>query len=556
MKLIHWLIVPLLSWNLGASAAPPAAGALQPSVPFEVPPKYSPSLNIQKPKPTAPSPQADSDIQNIVVNRLQFTGVELFAPSILIDSCRFVAGKSYSLTELRAMATCIERYYHAHGYPVTQAYLPAQDIDDGALTIAVLEGRYGQVLVRNRSHASADVLADLLQDIKSGDVVVAAPLERRLLLLSDLPAVKIAATLVPGVELGTSDLMVDVSPGPRVNGSIDVDNAGNYHTGALRAGATIFLNEPTGQGDVASLRLLTSGGGLNYLRATYQLQVGQARAGVAFSHLEYALGKEFESLLANGTANSVGLFGSYPLLRSSNKNLYIGASFDAKQFEDRLDAVSSVTNKNTHVLGVSLSGEERDSLGAGGQSSFALTMSSGVLAIHTSAALSYDAATAKTNGQFTKLALSASRLQNLSPSLALFAGLNGQLASKNLDSSEKMHLGGAFAVRSYPEGESYGDEGYVANVELRWLLPRASQPATGDLQLFGFIDTGSIKAYKNPWSSDTNHRQLSGTGVGVNWTTNDKFLLRLTYAHKLGNEAATSAPDADQRVWLQAIKYF
>jgi hypothetical protein len=32
--------------------------------------------------------------------------------------------------------------------------------------------------------------------------------------------------------------------------------------------------------------------------------------------------------------------------------------------------------------------------------------------------------------------------------------------------------------------------------------------------------------------------------------------LRLAYAHKLGDEAARSAPDASERVWLQAIKYF
>ena len=41
--------------------------------------------------------------------------------------------------------------------------------------------------------------------------------------------------------------------------------------------------------------------------------------------------------------------------------------------------------------------------------------------------------------------------------VSLFASVNGQLASKDLDSSEKMVLGGMYAVRAYPEGEAYAD---------------------------------------------------------------------------------------------------
>jgi hemolysin activation/secretion protein len=119
-----------------------------------------------------------------------------------------------------------------------------------------------------------------------------------------------------------------------------------------------------------------------------------------------------------------------------------------------------------------------------------------------------------------------------------------------------MGLGGMAAVRAYPEGEGYGDEGYVLNLEARWLLPQWSPRAIGQLQLVGFIDTGSVTLNKNPWSAGANQRSLSGAGIGLNWTAADKFQLRLAYAHKLGTEAARSAPDADDRVWLQAIKYF
>jgi hemolysin activation/secretion protein len=119
-----------------------------------------------------------------------------------------------------------------------------------------------------------------------------------------------------------------------------------------------------------------------------------------------------------------------------------------------------------------------------------------------------------------------------------------------------MELGGMAGVRAYPEGEAYGDEGYVLNLEARWLLPPWSPRAIGQLQLVGFIDAGSVVLNKNPWTTDSNQRSLSGAGIGLNWAAANKYQVRLAYAHKLGNEAARSAPDANDRLWLQAVKYF
>jgi hemolysin activation/secretion protein len=551
MKTMHWLLLSLIAIGSHAMAADPmpTGGSLQPPPIKDGHSIKVPSLDLPPSKPLLAAPDAEAERLKIVVKSLRIAGAQVFSQAELIAVCGFSAGNAYSLTQVRAMATCIERYYQDHGYPVAQAYLPAQDILDGVIGIAVAEGHYAQVLVRNQSHVSAEVLSGVLQDIKKGELVASDTLETQLLLLSDLPGVQIKSALVPGATFGTSDLMVDVLPGRRVTGSIDADNAGNYYTGALRVGATIFLNEPTGEGDVASLRLLTSGEGLNYFRAAYQLQVGQARIGAAYSNLEYTLGQGYESLHANGSASSMGFFGSYPLLRSRNANLYVGGSYESKRFEDRQDLESFAfkTEKTVHVFTASITGDQRDNLGAGGLSTFALNLSSGNLT---------NQATAPSNGHFNKLGYSASRLQSVSPAFVLYAGINGQLASKNLDASEKMELGGMFAVRAYPEGEGYGDEGYVLNLEARWLLPQWTTKSVGQLQLVGFFDAGSVTLYKNPSTNEPNQRNLSGAGIGLNWSAADRFQMRLAYAHKLGDEAARSAPDANDRLWMQAIKYF
>ena len=427
-------------------------------------------------------PQYEPGSLKLVVKSLQIIGSLALSEAELIVVADFKAGSALTLAELRSMAMKIEKFYHARGYIVAQAYLPAQDINDGAIKITVAEGHYAKIMVRNQSNVAGGVVSGLMDGLSSGDIITAGALESHLLLLSDLPGVQISSALVPGASLGTSDLLLDILPGKRITASIDADNAGNRYTGAVRVGATLNFNEPTGQGDVASLRLLTSGEGLNYFRASYEMQIGKARVGAAHSSLEYALGKEFENLLANGTAQVTNFYGNYPLRRSRDANLYTGLSYETKRFQDRLDSVMALTDKTAHVWTASLHGDHRDNFGGGGSNSYALALTSGQISILTPAARAFDAATAHSNGHFGKLGFSASRLQTITNRLSLFARIDGQIASKNLDISEKMELGGMYAVRAYPEGEAYGDQGAVASVEARLQLPKWSPSAVGDMQ--------------------------------------------------------------------------
>jgi hemolysin activation/secretion protein len=361
---------------------------------------------------------------------------------------------------------------------------------------------------------------------------------------------------VPGAALGTSDLLVDLAPGQLVTGSVEADNAGNRYTGAARIGATINLNNMAGRGDVASLRVLYSGSGLAYGRASYQMQFGRLMAGVAYTALNYQLGEEFSSLQAHGTARIASLYGSYPLIRSRNSNLNLRLDYDHKSLRDFTDSTSTVTDKRAQVLTLGLNGNGRDRLGGGGAFYYSIALSSGDLDIRTPVALAADAATARSNGRFLKLALQGSRLQHLTDRLSLYVAMNGQLASKNLDISEKMALGGPYGVRAYPVGEAYGDEAYVLNLEARFLLPPFAQAMPGQMHLIGFVDTGAAVINRNPWAAGSNHRQLSGAGIGLTWEDFNNLSLKLAYARKLGHEVATSAPDRSGRFWIQLVKYF
>eukprot|EP01031_Cornospumella_fuschlensis_P003860 gene3860-4813_t len=119
-----------------------------------------------------------------------------------------------------------------------------------------------------------------------------------------------------------------------------------------------------------------------------------------------------------------------------------------------------------------------------------------------------------------------------------------------------MELGGMNGVRAYPQGEAYGDDGYLINLEARYLLPKFSERIPGEMHLIGFVDTGSVTINKNPWAAGLNRRNLGAYGVGASWGESDNFLVRAYYARKLGSEATLSAPETSGRFWIQAIKYF
>jgi hemolysin activation/secretion protein len=554
---ISILTVALLAAAPSAFAQPTLGGGAQlqqvPRAPAQ--PKVAPDFRIDRGAAAAVAPESGG--ARFVVRALHVTGASRFTEQELIAATGFQPGAEIDLPGLRAMAARITDLYNRHGYLVAQAYVPAQQIQDGVVTIEVIEGRYGQVALSNETNVSNGLARSVLAGLHPGDIVATAPLERRLLLLSDLPGVAVKSTLTPGASVGTSDLLVDLTPARRITGSLEADNAGNRYTGQYRGGGTLYLNEPLGLGDVASLRLLTAGSGFNYVRGAYQARIQDATVGVAYEHLSYKLGKEFAPLHANGTVDIASLFGSYPLIRSRDTNLYALADFDDRRFKDKVGATSSVVDRSAQVAILGLAGDHHDGLWGGGWTSGSVNWSLGDLDIKTPPVRAIDALTARSNGGYNKLAFEIARLQSVGGGpLSLYGEARGQLASKNLDSSEKMELGGAYGVRAYPEGEAYGDEGFILTAEARLRLARLSQITRGELQAVAFVDHGEITINKDRWAPGINSRSLSAAGVGLTWAAPQDLLIKVSYAFKLGSERATSAPDRSGRLWVQISKLF
>ena len=487
---------------------------------------------------------------------VRISGNTAYAEAELQPLVQGIVGKEVGLAELEEAAARISRYFRERGYMVARAYLPAQDIRDGIVEIAVIEGRFGRIDVKNSSRVGDAAVQRHVQNIP-GILVFEPALERELLLLNDLSGVGEArASLRPGAKVGESDMDVELSPAPMATGSLEYDNHGNRFVGAQRLSGQFNLASPLGLGDLLSARATKGFSGLEHGRISYQAPIGGdgLKAGWAYSATRYELGKTFAPLLAHGNSSSHTLHLSYPFLRTPNFNLYGRLAFDMSDLQDRVDSTATVTDKNTRSTMLSLSGDVRDNFGGGAINQFSLAYSSGRLEIETPATLAIDAASARTHGGYSKWTFNAQRLQALGERTVLFMSLLGQKAGKNLDSSEKFSLGGATGVRAYPPGEAAGDSGYLASVELRYSL--APDGFGAILQPFAFMDAGGVTLNERPFAAGANSRQLSAAGIGLSWSKAADFQIKLTLAARLGSQLAVSDTDKRVRAWLQASKSF
>lgn len=506
-----------------------------------------PSLPINL--PDTPNNQPTDDSPRIMVNHLRLEGNRAIPSASLLALLADMPGKEWRISELQAAANRITRHYREQGYPLARAYLPAQEIEGGIITIAVLEGRYGAVNVSDSVGLGGSALAPL-SELRSGEVVQARTLERSLLLLQDTPGVDVKSTLRPGASTGTSDLLVDVQQGSRISGSVDLDNYGNRFVGQFRAGGTVNLNNPLNLGDRLTLRATGSEEAQRYGRLAYQVPVGPwaTQLGVAYSDMSYKLGKDFKDLRAHGSASIVSIYALQPLIRSRSLNISTQLQFEEKRLKDDIDLFGERKSKQAQAITATLYGNHRDDWLGSGQSSFSVAWTHGQLNLDGLPAQQFDAATANTQGRFDKVNPTIARSQSLGERFNLFAQLQGQWTNSNLDSAEKLCLGGAYGVRAYPQGETCGDQGLLANVELRYALTEAWQVST-------FVDHGEVRLNKHPWTRDNNHRRLSGTGIGISWATANWQVNAVT-AWKIGNEKAQSDVERSPQMWVQVVRYF
>jgi len=538
-----------ISTDAIAQAQPPSGGQLlqQLTLPPPPPPADKPALSVeQNDKARA------GDTTPIPVTQIRITGNTLLPTSQLHALVVSGEGQNLTLGQLQALADRITQLYRRRGYPLARAYVPAQNVQDGSVTFAVLEASYGKVVLNNTSTTSDRPLRATLAPLAGGTPVSEGTLDRSLLLLSDIPGVMVNSTLRPGAATGTSDLQVDATPAPRYSGLLALDDFGNRYTGRARATGILDVNSFLHQGDKLDVNALSSGSGMSYGQLGYRyLLNGQGTTlGVATSYLHYRLSGSLSGLQAHGTAqvDSVNLM--HPLIRSTTGNLYVQLQFDHKQLHDDIDAASIRTDRHTNGGVAVIAGDRRDDHGV---TNFNVSGTVGRVTFDNDASQTADHFGANTQGADSHYDLTVARLQQLDRADALYFAFTGQLANKNLDPADQFYLGGPSNARGYDVGALTGAEGNLITAEWRHSL---AIPWNGAWLASLFTDRGHIQVYKDVFTPGTNAATLSDVGAGLHWDGPREWAVSAQVATRVGPSSPLLRSDSGERIWLQAQKGF
>jgi hemolysin activation/secretion protein len=515
---------------------------------------------------TAPqaTPSLPETNQQIEVREFRIEGATMLSQPRLQKVVEPFAGRSLTPAQMQQAADAVTQTYREAGYVLVQALVLPQPLSNGVVVITVREDRLARVDV---SHAASGTvpgvakrgLSDALSLQRALNV---QELEQALLLVNDLPGRgRASAEITPAAQGDASTVSVRYTPAPKVQGSVTLDNAGNRFTGSARAIGQLLWNEPLGAADQMSLTLLATDVPLAFVQWGYRFPVTpRLSLGASASWLDYKLCCQNPGERSDGSARSIGLDAAYHISLKRGENSALFASLDSRRLDSERNSVEQ-TDRRVDALSLGLRGYTT----VGTVRSWNLALRSGRTNLRGNATDLAQDSVARIQGTFSKVNGGFYQLQSFTPSWSWQLQARGQLnTGRNLESSERIALGGVDGVRAYPSGEGVGDHGWLVSTDLRYAFTSAP-----GLSLSAFVDAGGVRRYsKNVtdvlmMGQTSNRYTLAGAGVGARYE-GSAATVSLQVARPIGSNRGADAAgnnnegrrDGQTQAWLSAAWRF
>jgi hemolysin activation/secretion protein len=524
--------------------------------------KNDPLKMDPKPQVIEQKQQAVESVSDIKVNlkKIQFSGNRSLSDADITNFLNQYLNLPLSVEEIKSIPANLSLFYRENDL-IAEITLPDQDITEGNLIIEIMEAQMGEVTIESADEVS--IKKNYLKQYfraSEGEQLNLKKIAQRILIVNELPGLRAEAQLKAGQKVGTTDVVINTSESKRFITNLNYDNYGSRSTGEQRVIASASLNNPFGVGDQVSITALKSEG-VDYARMNYGIPVGYSglRTNIFATYLEYdVILQAFDSTKPYGYSNSFGLNLTYPISLDPSNKWTSGAGYENRAFKNKtLSGTSS--DYETRVFNINLNGQKTDSLlFSGAFNQFQFDLDRGQVDLGGSPNKASEAAGADTQGSFNKLTMSAARTQFINEQWSMYGKFLYQWADQNLDSSEKLYLGGPNGVRAFPLNEGSGAKGYIANLELRRSFPY-------DLTGSAFYDIGHVQQYIDNQNSSganiaaDNRLTYKGYGFGLSWRGPYASDIGLMVARRHGKnpDPATNGGDQDGSnkdnfVWLRA----
>jgi len=550
---IRLMIVALVATMLSARFVyAQVPGPLEPTRPSEdlappLEPRAMPTPSVPLTREQLAPDRADS--MKLTLKAVRIEGAEALSESDLADLWEGYLGQTVSVATLFEIVNAITRRYSEAGYALSIAVLPEQRIEDGVVTIRVVEGYVdtvvftGDLLTSVLGDGRGDAARNELLERFAAGITASRPLrtddlERYLLLMNDLPGVTARATFAASRDVpGASTMTVDIAR-KTVEGQVGFNNHMVSNLGRTRIGGAVALNGQLTGGDQLRLEAWrgTHSDTYAYIAGSYSQMVGgdglKLGATAAYSNSEPR-----DGLLADleyiGRSVSLGFSADYPLIRTRQENLYIGASFDVLNAQSELLDIP-FSEDRIRTLGVYTTYDVADETGAVSLVRLGLIQGIDVFG----ATDDDDPLKSRANGSatFTNLELRALRDQPLVGPWSLYVQAQAQVALGDpLLSAAECSFGGRNIGRGYDVGAMSGDHCLMGGVDLRW-TQRLDENL--GVQLYGFTDFGLARQKGTLQSGEDRTRDAMSWGGGVRVQVGQRVTGNIEIAKPLDAEFA------------------
>jgi len=448
----------------------------------------------------------------VKVTRFRFTGNEVIPTSDLELLVKGEVGKEHDLESLRKVAETVTAKYAEKGYAVARAFVPSQDIKDGVVEIACVEGKVGKINVVGATHYDAAFIQERIEAAAPQGVLDNKGLEKSLLLLNELPHLKVSAKLKQGTAPGTVDVECSAEEHFPLSLTLDYNNFGNDGTGKSRFGAQIDWSNAALCGDLFTVRGVVGDqfDNYDYFRGSYVAPIGcdGTKAGVYGFWGTFDVDQTFRELDVNGESAGGGAYATHPIFKERMMTLAAELGFEIRDTElEMLGETSSNDEIRTLHLGANF-----DNACLEGRNFASVYWYQGLGTFLGGLSEDDDRASRRgADNSFARFNFNFTRVQYATCWLAATFRFQAQLATDSLVASEQMQIGGADNVRGYQQGEQSGDEGYFLSLEPRITICREQWYVP---QLVGFIDHAGAHRKKTLVGQD-DWEHLTGAGVGL-----------------------------------------
>ena len=432
--------------------------------------------------PAAPQPAAPAAVPatEVAVTSVAIEGATVYPPERLESFTTGLVGPAIKLARIEAARVALLNLYRGDGYVLST--VSASLDETGRLRFLVLEGRISDVKLDGEIGPAGVQVLRFLRHLTEKAPIDEATLERWLLLAQDIPGVSLHAVLRPSAETpGAMTLVAQVSRSA-VSGLFTADNYAFRATGPEEYLGAIDFNSFTSLGERTELSLYQGNAGTQtFGQASEEFYVGDSGlrvrvyggAGIATPSGELrAIG--YQDLIDLG-----GLSATYPLLRSRQQSLTLGAYFDVEQMEILTNSGvgGSSARASFDALRVFRFGADyaRQDLLLGGDRVALNTanarVSQGIPGLDGTSNANPFPGRLGQRIDFTKVNAEFTRTQTLfqpwaDATVALKGLVVGQYTNDVLPPFEEFYLGGPNYTRGYFWGEAFGDRALAATAEL------------------------------------------------------------------------------------------